>query len=58
MPLIQALRRQRQGDLYECEASLVFRMARDTQRNFVSWKNNNKNRSQTKLRISTKEDNN
>jgi len=42
MPSIPALRRQRQVDSYECEASLVyrtnFRTARATQRNPVSKK--------------------
>jgi hypothetical protein len=45
MPLIPALRRQRQVDIYKYEANLVYkvssRTARTTQRNHVSKKQNN-----------------
>jgi hypothetical protein len=47
MPLVPALRRQRQEDLYEFEASLVYRascgIAEAIQRNHVS-KNQNQNK--------------
>jgi hypothetical protein len=50
--LILALRRQRQGDLYEFKASLVYRVSfrtdRDTQRNPASKKQN-----ETKTKIKT-----
>jgi hypothetical protein len=48
MPLIPALRRQRQEDLYEFEASLVYRVsartARTTQRNLSRKTSKNKNK--------------
>jgi len=51
MPLIPALRRQRQADLCKFKASLVcrvsFRSARATQRNHIS-KNKNKNKKNQK----------
>ena len=50
VPLIPALGRQRQADLYEFKASLVYRVsswiARATQRNPVSKKNCNKTNKQ------------
>ena len=38
MPLIQALRRQRQVDLCESKASLVYRVSSRTERETLSWK--------------------
>ena len=51
MPIIPALGRQRQADLYDFKASLVYRAssrtARDTQRNPVSNKTKQKKEGQT-----------
>ena len=60
MPLISAFRRQRQADLCEFEASLVYRAssrtARDTQRNPASKKRKrNKERKKERKREEGKE---
>ena len=55
MPLILALGRQRQADLYEFEASMVYRVSsrtgsKATQRNPVSKKQNKTNK-QKRIRV-------
>jgi hypothetical protein len=55
MPLIPALKRQRQADLYEIKASLAYRVssrtAKSTQRNPTLKTNNNNKNKTTKLKF-------